>query len=101
MSQAEPLIERVIDFVAVKTHQSYDSITEGSSFYDMGIDGEDATELLEDFAESFEVDMSGFEPSAYYGPEAASILFIGKRPRKSLTVGLLVQAAQNRKWSDT
>lgn len=99
MSDTEPLRESVIDFVATKTCRRHDSITESSCFYDMGIDGDDAAEFIEEFAELFGVDMSGFEPSSYYGSEAAPILFfVGGRPRKSLSVGLLIQAAHDRKW---
>jgi hypothetical protein len=37
----------------------------------MGIDGDDAVELIEEFSERFGVDMSGFVCSRYFGPEAA------------------------------
>jgi len=93
-----PLSERVIDFVAAKTQRRRESITEGSSFHTMGIDGDDAIEFMEDFQEVFGVDLSGFEPRAYFGPEAAVIIPSWRRPQKSLTVALLIQAARDRKW---
>jgi acyl carrier protein len=93
--------EQVFEFVAAKTLRDPDSISEDSNFYDLGIDGDDATELLEAFAEHFEVDMNGFVARLYYGPEASWIPFIlGRRPKKELTIDLLIRAAEAHRWLD-
>jgi acyl carrier protein len=37
--------EQIIELVAAKTSRDPDLISENSNFYDLGIDGDDATEL--------------------------------------------------------
>lgn len=39
---------------------------------DLGVDGADGLEFVEDFARRFRVDLTGFEPTQYFGPEAAA-----------------------------
>ena len=65
------LKEQLIELIAEKQMIAPNSITGESTFYQMGIDGDDAVELIEEFSERFGVDMSGFVCSRYFGPEAA------------------------------
>ena len=96
---SETLEERVIDLVSLKSGHPLWKLNRSSSFYRLGIDGDDATELMEEYARIFDVDMSGFKPSEYYGPEAASIsLLIGGLPQKDLTIDLLIRSAEAQKW---
>jgi acyl carrier protein len=68
---------------------------------DLGIDGDDAAELLGAFAEEFKVDLSAFDFDAHFGPEAGFNPFVriygkaaGTLPvYKPLTVRALVVAA--------
>jgi len=93
--------DRVVEFVAARILVDPESLAESCCFYDLGIDGDDATELLASFAQHFQVDMRGFMPRSYYGPEASWIPFFGgKRPEKALTIGMLIKAAENRKWTE-
>lgn len=93
--------EQVIEFVATMSSRRAAEITEASSFYDLGIDGDDATDLLDSFAERFEVDMKGFLAKSYYGRETAWNPFSsGRRPDKVLTIAMLVKAAEDHKWPE-
>ncbi|MGD0345189.1 MAG: DUF1493 family protein [Terracidiphilus sp.] len=93
--------EEIIQIVAAKTLRDPDSISGNSNFYDLGIDGDDAAGLLDDFAERFEVDMTGFVDRLYYGPEASWIPFLPSRRRKrELTIDMLVRAAEAHRWLD-
>jgi hypothetical protein len=38
-------------------------------FGDLGTDGDDGWELIEDFGKEFDVDLSGFDPAKHFGPE--------------------------------
>ena len=38
---------------------------------DLGVDGDDAIELLEEYSRRFSVDLSEFQYNDYFGPEAA------------------------------
>jgi len=97
---SEALEVRVIDLVSLKSGHPIWKINRSSSFYRLGIDGDDAAEFMEEYARTFDVDMTGFNPSEYYGPEAASILLIGKPPQKNLTIDLLIRSAEVKKWLD-
>ena len=96
---SEPLEEKVIDLVSLKSGHPLWKISRSSSFYRLGIGGDDAAELMEEYARTFDVDMSEFKPSEYYGPEAATIsLVIGELPQKDLTIDLLIRSAEAKKW---
>jgi len=72
---------------------------------DLLIDGDDARDLLVDFAKEFEVDIRNFDFDAYFGPEAGFNPFVwlywkvtGKSHTfKPLTVRALVIAAMLRR----
>jgi acyl carrier protein len=84
---------------------------------DLGIDGDDGDELLEAFADEFNVDMSGMAPLNYFGDEppiwAISTLIPivarfnkrfrtyarhAMRGRRTLTVRSLVASARAQRW---
>ena len=74
---------------------------------DLGIDGDDADELVGAYARRFAVDLAGFEFSRYFGEEPNLMelahwvrdLWRGDaRPRRPLTVAMLVAAAERGRW---
>ena len=100
----------VIDFLCSKCKCRPDEISlETSLLYDLGIDGDDAAEFLEGYAERFEVDLSDFRFDEYFGPEGCSPFMIfsafyywitwKKQREKSLKVADLVDAARTGRLS--
>jgi acyl carrier protein len=87
---------------------------ETTLFGDTGMDGDDAYDFFVDFAEKFSVDMSSFEFSKHFGPEAGSdpITFVYMAVRTLLygshkaagvvpiTVADLVEAAERKRWPE-
>jgi acyl carrier protein len=69
---------------------------------DLGIDGADADDLFERFAEEFQVDLSTFQLDKYFGPEAGFNIFLSwlvlSTKLETLTIQDLVCAAQASKW---
>lgn len=68
---------------------------------DLGIDGDDAYDLFERFAEEFQVNLSTLQLDKHFGPEASFSLFLWFKPvidLKTLTIQDLVSAAQAGKW---
>lgn len=57
---------------------------------DLGITGDDAVELIENFGEKFKVDISNFKFNSYFNSEPS--IFIPQKAIKSLTVGDLKKA---------
>ncbi len=45
-------------------------------FQDLGVDGDDGVELIQNYGLLFSVDLSGFQPTLHFGPEAAGNPFI-------------------------
>ena len=98
------LKDQLIELIAEKQMIALKSITGESTFYQMGIDGDDAMELLEEYSEKFKVDMSEFKCSRYIGPEGIplGILFGSwEHPDRDLTVDMLVRAAEAHKWIES
>jgi uncharacterized protein DUF1493 len=64
------LYDRIVAFVSEHRSVHPERLTpETTLFGDLGTDGDDGDELLEDFAREFSVDMSGCDPSRYFGSE--------------------------------
>jgi acyl carrier protein len=102
--------EEVIEFIAKKTCIAPEKITPDKSFYDLGTDGDDAVELVDELCERYKVDIEGLDLSRYIGPEAGfgvvSHLFNAltrKRSaeRKDLKIGDLIKTAEDGRWFET
>ncbi len=93
---------QVRDLVARKAGIAPESIRPTTRlFHDLGIYGDDADELIEDFARVFAVDVSTFPFSAYFDHEGAwpwpFVRFLRERgaaEKKPLTVNDLVSAVK-------
>ena len=106
----------VIDFVAESTGYSATRIDLDTLVNeDLGVDGDDGVELLDEFSKTFGVDMVDCSKT-YFGPEGFSpmIPFYAIRelvggifgwpklfPLEPLPVRVLVQSAEAGSWSDT
>ncbi|OFE13433.1 hypothetical protein PHACT_10025 [Pseudohongiella acticola] len=103
------IIAFVSEFTGVKAEKiSPDTLIN----FDLGVDGDDGTELLEEFSARFGVDLSPI-PETYFGPEGVSVGFLvlwpyylyrrikGYKPKgiAPLSVGLLVKSAESGKWA--
>lgn len=74
----------------------------------LGIDGDDADEFMEAFAEKFDVDMTNFKVYDYFDPEGPFVIFYelylwlfkGQKPKKlkQITLRDLVKAVEAKKW---
>jgi hypothetical protein len=93
----------IIEFVAAETGVAAKKITVKTSlFSDLGIAGDDGRELIENFANIFSVDITGFDSSAYFGKEGGNplMLFVPNlRPKVlPLTIEDLVRSAERKVW---
>ena len=77
---------------------------------DLGVDGDDAIDLLDQFSERFDVDLSNLNGSKYFGPEKGwnPILYlfdlitgkIEKEKKEPLYVQYLIEAADQKAWPE-
>lgn len=98
------LEQRVIIFFCNHTGAKTSTLDLNSRlFHDLGIDGEDALELLDAFSKKFDVDVSQFPFSEYFGNEGAIspldlvLKLLGKSPyndKKFLSVSDLINAVK-------
>ncbi|MBQ9578073.1 MAG: DUF1493 family protein [Ottowia sp.] len=101
--------EDVIALIAEETALSPERIQPQHSLnFDLGVDGDDAEELLLAYREKFLVDMSGFDFHRYFDEESHALsLFLllwrllagGEKPKEPLFVRDLLRAAQLGFWS--
>jgi hypothetical protein len=74
---AKSLYDRVVVSVAEQRSVSVDSLRpETTLFGDLGTDGDDGTEFLDDFAREFSVDMSECDSNRCFGPEGVPPWFL-------------------------
>lgn len=97
-------------FIAATLGTKLESLSDHASlFHDLGVDGDDASDLINGFAAQFNVSLEGFDFQKYFGAETASgpiaffvELFTKEKSAKlcPLRISDLVNAASNGKFSD-
>ncbi len=102
--------QEVIAFVAKKTGRPESSITPEKTFYQLGIDGDDAVELIGELCRRYKVPAKRIDLNRYIGPEGGGffshILYAFSRKersteeRRELRIGDLIQTAINGRWFD-
>lgn len=108
MDELDSKIEEVKKLISKEWLVKIESLSiETRLSHDLGMDGEDGWEFIEVFAEHFQVEMSDFEFSLYFGEEAGTdpitflyfLLFKSKRPKfVPITIKDLAISAERRKW---
>ena len=104
--------QEVIALVAKRTGRPASSITPEKSFYQLGIDGDDAVELIDELCRRYQVPAEQVDLNKYIGPEGGGlfnhILYAvsGKKKagqtkeRTELRIGDLIKTAEDRRWFD-
>jgi acyl carrier protein len=101
--------EEVIGLVSQKTGIALQKITPEKTFYQLGIDGDDAVELISELCERYEVPTQQIDLRKYIGPEGGfgviNHLFNAVSRRKSveqkeLRIRDLIKTAVDRRWFD-
>ncbi|MFC6644454.1 DUF1493 family protein [Granulicella cerasi] len=102
--------QEVIALVAKKTGRPESSITPEKTFYQLGIDGDDAVELIGELCRRYRVPAEKINLNRYIGPEGGGLFnhilyaFSSKKrsteERRELRIGDLIQSAINGRWFD-
>lgn len=103
----------IIAFVSEFTGVKAEKLTPDTLInFDLGVDGDDGLELLDEFATRFGVDLSQISET-YFGPEGFSVGLVvlwpyhlyrrikGYKPKglAPLSVGQLIKSAESGKWA--
>jgi acyl carrier protein len=102
-------VARVFTFVAEETATPPEKISlETSLRKDIGVDGDDAEELMERFSKTFQVDMKEFQIDRYFYPEHYCTFspfgfvrwLVGDHPHltDSIRIADLIEAAECHRW---
>ena len=102
--------QELIEFLASERSIKPSKISMSSQLgRNLGVDGDDAVELMEAFAKRFNVNLTGYDHNVYFGPEAGlsiiNLLFLSSskkvRDLKPITVAHLFRCANDGSWHDT
>jgi acyl carrier protein len=100
----ENILEDIKELILKHTGKTKINLDRNTRLYkDLRIDGDDAFELLRDFSNMFEVDMSDFKFGEYFSPEGTDILgaivsLLKNKPKlKELTLGDMEKAVIEKK----
>ena len=89
----------VVRAVARKVGLALEQVSPQSRlFQDLGLAGDDAAELLDEFSREYKIDLSNFDFSTYFPSEPNLISIFSRyrrRPLKELTVEALIRAAHD------
>ncbi|WP_122270509.1 DUF1493 family protein [Pseudomonas savastanoi] len=97
------LVERIYFYVGFgrKAFKTLSLATKVSR--DLGLDGDDASDFMEDFFEHFGVDRGDYDHYRYFKPEGTDIfVFFRSKDRRAktvMTLGMLYKAAQMKAWN--
>ncbi|RMN44134.1 MULTISPECIES: DUF1493 family protein [Pseudomonas syringae group] len=97
------LIERINYYVGFgrKAFETLSLATRVS--WDLGLDGEDASDFMEGFFEHFGVDPGDYDHYRYFKPEGTDIfVFFRSKDRRAktvMTLGMLYNAAKMKAWN--
>jgi acyl carrier protein len=105
---SDELFESVRRFAAHRLGCERARVTaETSLFHDLGVDGADGCDFMEAFGSRFDVEMSAFDASLHFGPEAGGNPFVWlwwdltrSWPRMvPITISDLAAAAHSARWA--
>ncbi|RMV73597.1 DUF1493 family protein [Pseudomonas coronafaciens] len=97
------LVERIYFYVGFgrKAFETLSLATRVS--WDLGLDGDDASDFMEDFFEHFGVDPGDYDHYRYFKPEGTDIFVLfrskDRRAKRIITLGMLYNAAQTKTWN--
>lgn len=101
--------QEVVELVARMTGKSKAKITPEKTFRDLGIDGDDAVELIDKLCEQYQVPVDGVDLRKYIGPEGAftvvnhvfnAVARKGTTECKELKISDLIKTAEDHRWFD-
>lgn len=98
------LYDRLLSFVSSQTRTRRKLSLATELLWDLGVDGDDATDFIAEFQREFEVDLSDFDLGRHFGPEgfnldrAISAWFKGRKVKAPISIGLLYRAAREHRW---
>jgi len=95
-NEGEPY-EKVIAFISRFMGINEASILPDTGLQKLGLDGDDATNFMETFADEFSVDLKDFEIRRYFGSEGSWLPNFWKK-QQTITVRDLADAAKNGTW---
>jgi acyl carrier protein len=105
---SDQFFDAVQRFAADRLRCDLGQVTADASLYhDLGVDGADGWEFMQAFGARFGVDVSAFEASLHFGPEAGGnpVVWLwwgltGSRPRMvPITIADLTAAARSARWA--
>lgn len=108
MNEEDVLTENVCIFLSDYLRLARKSVSINSRLLqDLGVDGDDAADVLAAFSKKFNVDLSGLELSRHFGPEASfnpltwlgQLLTRGRSKPITITVKDLVISARRGRWA--
>lgn len=98
------LREKIIEIISINRGKSNLEFNDSTSLMnDLGIDGDDALEILDQYFNTFTIDKSKFNFEDYFGYEGfyffktIKAIIFGNR-LKNLTIGDLVNYAESGEW---
>ncbi len=99
---ADYLVERIYFYVGF-SRKAFETLSLATRVsWELGLDGDDASDFMEDFFEHFGVESGDYDHYRYFKPEGTDIFVFfrskDRRAKTAMTLGMLYNAAQTKAW---
>jgi hypothetical protein len=99
------LTARVVETIADQTRCHRSRLRLQTDLWDIGVDGDDARDLLLRLSDEFEINLENMQFHRHFGPEGTNLLAVllpgwrrWRRERIPVTIADLVEAARTQTW---
>ncbi|MDU8500918.1 DUF1493 family protein [Pseudomonas syringae] len=97
-------IIEIIYFYVGFSHKAFETLSLATRVsWDLGLDGDDAKDLMENFFEHFGVDRGDYDHYRYFKPDGTDIFVLfrskDRRAKTVMTLGMLYEVAQAKTWN--
>lgn len=97
------LVERIYFYVGF-SRKAFETLSLATRVsWELGLDGDDASDFMEDFFEHFGVESGDYDHYRYFKPEGTDIFVFfrskDRRAKTAMTLGMLYNAAQTKAWN--
>ncbi|MFM2394762.1 MAG: hypothetical protein RLZZ546_2744 [Bacteroidota bacterium] len=103
--ETKEIRNKIIEIIKQNQGEISKNISDDTNLSEIGIDGDDANDVMSNYFTTFRIDANNFIFEEYFGYEGFSFIeflrtIFGRQKLKKITIKLLIENAIKGKWED-